>query len=165
MVLHSPTRTPSKNPLAAPTVSTTSAVVALCILSWDFLPLRRPQLEKSTSECFYPPQTEALDLRNTLSQVSNLASFRLRRFSRPWRLTPPQTLVTFFIHSRPWGFALQLPYPFITLQSGIRSNAHGVAQAMFRILAVTTRGVGTQTRSSQQASTSTLLPRPQPIFQ
>jgi hypothetical protein len=37
------------------------------------------------------------------SRVSRLASFRLRRFSRPWRVTPLRGRPACFIRSRSWG--------------------------------------------------------------
>lgn len=73
--------------------------------------------------------------------------------------------MTFFSHLRPWGLFSSSPIPPIKLQSGIQSRLNGVALALFRILAITTRGIGTRERNSQLLSRSNWLPVPLLNFQ
>jgi hypothetical protein len=73
--------------------------------------------------------------------------------------------MTFFSHLRPWGLFSSSPIPPIKLQSGIQSRLNGVALALFRILAITTRGIGTRERNSQSLSRSNWFLVPSLNFQ
>jgi hypothetical protein len=104
VVLHSPSRTSSAAPTAPRNPTRDRRISLLCLLPWGCPPLRRARSGGSVSRrgpTATPIKTVVAAATSRIapcrphlasSRDSTPAPFRLRRFSRPWRVDPPRTL-------------------------------------------------------------------------